>query len=154
MMFVGAIGIAALSYATMAGPVPSILTPYSFTVVAPYFRVGRFGSILIWPIVFLLWGIPLFAKARNIPTQSALLASVLWILGLAWHAAGARTGVIHDGLLDVVVLAVLNVAVGSLLLWLYHSGRKAPSFASNFAFHWLIVAWLAWGAMPWLGEGP
>jgi hypothetical protein len=153
MMLVGAAGIAALSYATMAGNVPTLLTPFSFTVVTPFFRVGRLGSILIWPTVFLLWGLPLFAKARAIPSKSAVVAGILWGLGLVWLAIGARTGVVHEGALMVGGLAVLDLGLGGLLLWLYRKDRKAPAFANNYAFHWLVVAWLAWGAMPWLGEG-
>jgi len=153
MMFVGAIGIAALSYATMAGNEPTLLTPYSFTVVTPFFLFGRLGSVLIWPAVFLVWGIPLFAKTRKISALSAFLAAVLWGRGLLWLAAGARTGVVHEGALMVLGLAVLDLGLGGLLFWLYRRGRREPTFASNFAFHWLIVAWLSWGAMPWLGEG-
>jgi hypothetical protein len=153
MMFVGALGIVALSYATMAGDTPTLLTPYSFTVVTPFFRVGRLGSILIWPTVFLLWGLPLFAKARAIPATSAVVAGILWGLGLVWLALGARTGVVHEGALMVGGLAILNVALGGLLVWLYRKNWNAPAFASNYAFHWLVVAWSAWGAMPWLGEG-
>ena len=153
MMFVGAAGIAALSYATMAGNVPTLLTPFSFTVVNPFFLFGRLASILIWPSVFLLWGIPLFAKAPKIPAFSAVLALVLWGVGLTWLVAGTRTGLVHEGALMVVGLAVLDVAVGGLLLWLFRHGRKAPTFARNFAFHWLIVAWFAWAGLPWLGEG-
>ena len=153
MMFVGSIGIAALSYATMAGNVPTLLTPHSFTVVNPFFLFGRLASTLIWPTVFLAWGIPLFTKAPKIPALSAVLALVLWALGLAWLLAGARPGVVHEGALTVVGLAVLDVGLGGLLLWLFRKNRKTPTFVRNFAFHWLIVAWFAWAGLPWLGEG-
>jgi len=153
MMFVGAVGIAFVAYASIAGAEPTALTPFSATVLRPYFEFGFAGAIATWPVVFLLWGLPLFSKRPAIPWWSASLAGVVWCIALVWLASGLLEGIDHQGSSYVVVLAGVDLVVGVILISLYYRGRRTPTFAANYLFHWLFVAWLAWGSLPWLGEG-
>jgi hypothetical protein len=41
-----------------------------------------------------------------------------------------------------------------LSLIFFRSLIVAPSFRTNMFFHWILFAWLAWFAFPWLGELP
>jgi hypothetical protein len=47
----------------------------------------------------------------------------------------------------------INVAwMAALCLLLNRSSTAAPSFVRNLALHWVLFAWLAWYAFPYLGE--
>jgi hypothetical protein len=47
----------------------------------------------------------------------------------------------------------VDIGVAMLLWFLVRRQREAASFGLNYAFHWLLFAWMAWGSIPWLGEG-
>ena len=154
LMFLGAVGLAAVSYATVAADVPTFTSPYSMTVAAALTdNFSIVPAIAICPVLFLLWSIPLFARAPAIPIRSLVLAGVVWGCGLAWLGTWWREGVQRYGVVHIGALLALNLAVGGVLCWFGRRGRRAPSFENSYAFHWLLFAWLAWGAFPWLGEG-
>ena len=152
LMLGGAVGLAAVSYATVAANVPTIASPFSLTVVLPFLSVGAvaFG---VWPLAFLLWCVPLFSRASAIPHRSVVFAGAAWVFGAVWLGVNWRDGISHAGVVQVATLLALDSAVAILLFWLIRRGRREPSFLTNYAFHRLLFAWVAWGSAPWLGEG-
>lgn len=153
MMLFGAGAIGVVSYGTVAANVPSIGSPYSMTVALPLLDSWGLAAYMIWPMLFLLWAIQLFSRTPKIPIRSAVLMAVAWLLAAAWLLVHWQDGVIHQGQTHVAALLLVDLCFGAILLWILMRSRRNPTFGSSFAFHWLLFAWLAWGAAPWLGEG-
>jgi len=153
MMLVGATALAIVSFGTVAANEPTVTSPYSFTVVLATMDKWGLGAFLIWPVVFLLWGLHLFARSSRIPTRSVILMCGALVFGMGWLLGNWRTGAVHQGPGHVVALLAVDILVGVLLSVLLLRSRRRPTFATNYAFHWVLFAWIAWGSMPWLGEG-
>jgi hypothetical protein len=150
---VGASALAIVSFGTVAAKEPSVTSPYSFTVVLATMDKWGLGAFLIWPLAFLVWGLHLFARTSRIPVRSVFLMGGALVLGMGWLLGNWRTGVVHQGPGHVAGLLAIDVVVGILLGVLLLRSRRQPTFATNYAFHWVLFAWIAWGSMPWLGEG-
>ena len=153
LMFVGAGGIAVVSFGTAAGGAPTMTAPYSLTVLLPYMDGWGTTAYLLWPLVFLLWSIQLFARVPRIPLRSAALGGVAVLCSAAWICVHWEAGVTHQGVRHVVVIAALNLIAAGALGWFMLRSRYRPTFATSYAFHWLLFAWTAWSALPWFGEG-
>ena len=145
-----AVVVAALP--TVLGP-PTIVSPYPFLVLAPFFLVGHLAVVLP-ALLFWAWSPQLLAGESYVPKRSVALLGTLTIATPAYFLAGWRYGIRYDGLLHVIGVAVLNAAV-LLILWVrLHRARSRPSFGASLAFHALLFGWLAWCAFPNLGELP
>jgi len=52
-------------------------------------------------------------------------------------------------------IAIANIIWITFLTFLFAFSRiRKPSFIFNLTLHWLMFAWLAWYAFPYLGELP
>jgi hypothetical protein len=72
---------------------------------------------------------------------------------VVWFIIVWKFGLQYEGTKYTYRVCAVNalwIAVLAALLW--RSRRKDISFISNLAVHWLLFAWLAWYAFPWLGE--
>ena len=150
-----------ISYSTICANVPRIYSPYSFTVAIPVLSLySVFGSHLATfmlgsfciPLAFVLWSLPLLKGQHQIPKRTKIAAIVLVMPSLYLLVASWTYGVAYQGKLHTVTMYLFNVIFWVVLLAINFRNSKQPSYASNFAFHWVLFAWLGWVAFPWLGE--
>jgi hypothetical protein len=67
---------------------------------------------------------------------------VSWSYGVRWEGIGYTRLVSAESVLFMAILCVL----------FFRSWKDQPSFIWNLALHWVLFAWLAWFAFPYLGE--
>lgn len=158
---IAVLSLAGVSYATMAAAIPTWHAPFSFTVVLPALLLldivaGQLVAIvlanLIVPTVFLLWNISLAWGQVRIPLRTSVLAVVLVALSMIFLVVSWPYGLKYQGLSHTTIMLGYNVIAWAGLGFLAWKNVRAPSFSSNLGFHWLLFAWLAWVAFPWLGE--
>jgi hypothetical protein len=61
----------------------------------------------------------------------------------------------YQGARHTYVVCIVNAA-WIAFLWLIFARywKREPSFKINLLLHWVLFAWLAWYAFPYLGELP
>lgn len=149
----GVVLLCAISYLTIGASHPTILTPYSLVVVAPLFLIG-FVAIFVVPSLFAAWSFPLLRGQTGIPKRTKIAAIALILLSGLHLIGGWDTGARYQGTAHILAVFVLNVIFWTALYIIGRSNSKSATLTKNFLFHWLLFAWLAWGAFPWLGEIP
>lgn len=150
-----------ISYSTICANVPKIYSPFSFTVAIPTLSLySVFGSHPITfvlgsfciPLAFILWSLPLMKGQQQIPKRTKIAAIVLVLPSLYLLASSWSFGVAYQGKSHTITMYLFNVIFWVGLFTINYRNAKLPSYASNFAFHWVLFAWLGWVAFPWLGE--
>lgn len=111
-------------------------TPWYRSLTLPAWQPPGWVFGVVWPILYLLIGIALFAILRNVQSdrrESILSAFVVqWVLNAAWSA-------VFFGLqMPVVVLFIIVVMVGLVGFLVFKSRFEAP-LAS-----FLLVPYLLW----------
>jgi hypothetical protein len=139
--------------------VPTILCPFPAVTVLPAFLLS--GPHLWNPAValptlfFFVWHRGLFRGEAMVPKRSYVLFSFAAASSVAWFVAGWRWGVQYQGIRHVQVVCAVNVAwVGFLGLAFARAWKGASSFSYSLFVHWMLFAWFAWYAFPYLGELP
>ena len=70
-------------------------------------------------------------------------------------AGGWRYGLKYEGDDYTRFACVTSATCNAVLLLAFGAAWKLrPSFTLNLVVHWLLFAWLAWYAFPYLGELP
>jgi hypothetical protein len=69
-----------------------------------------------------------------------------------WLALSLSAGIRYQGLTHTAIAVLANAVFSGTLVGVAWRGRRRPSYAKSYAFHWLLAAWLAWYAFPYLGE--
>jgi hypothetical protein len=144
--------LSVVSRLTIIARVPRIYSPYSFSIVIPYFCGGLLVACMVAPLAFLLWSLHLLGVNATVPKRTLVLFPLLVIASGLWLAASWRYGFRYQGKVHTLTLYAINVTLVAILVGLIIRAVRRPSYASNYAFHWLMFAWVAWGAFPWLGE--
>lgn len=143
--------------------VPTLLRPYPALTIIPAFLLSNLGleriSIAIVPaiptLLFFAWNPGLFRGQGRVPIRTyALLATVI-ALSLYWFISGWRYGLQYQGPFLTRIFCVVNgVWAVSLVVAFIIIRKREPSFKANLFLHWMLFAWLAWYAFPYLGEMP
>ena len=150
-----------VSQSTISAGVPRIYSPFSFTVVIPYLMLSSsFGSTnidfviatILIPIIFMLWSFHLFKGHQKIPIRTMIVSLLLIILSIVHLAFSWSFGTEYQGTTHTIIIYIYNMAIWLTLLALYVFNVKKNSYYTNYLFHWIFFAWLAWVAFPWLGE--
>jgi hypothetical protein len=133
---------------------PTPLCPTPVLTVFPAFIFGL-GAMLVPVALFFAWNPGLFRGQDSMPKRTHWLLGILISLSLAWFVGGWQWGVQYEGIRFVRIVAIVNAfwAVLFVVLFAFFRNRK-PSFKINLLLHWLLFAWLAWYAFPYLGELP
>ena len=157
----GAMLLWGVAYVTVSANVPTIYSPYSFLVIIPVLSLHNFieshvltlaiGTTLI-PVSFLLWSFPLLHGQIRIPIRTRVLTIIMVLLSLAFLIMGWSYGNQYQGLAHTIAMYLLNLICWLVMFILYIINSRQPSYGSNYIFHWVLFAWLAWVAYPWLGE--
>ncbi len=131
-------------------PEPSVLAPrglplfivalLSFGPSAAVFFVGAF-FLYVELIVMMNDGLPVRTNGCFVGVVAILSAS---FIALSWNDD-------HDRLYTVAV-ALLSALFAVLLLLLVFFTRRHRSAISTLMVHFLLFAWIATYAFPWLGE--
>ncbi len=137
---------------------PTILSPLPALTVFPAFAIGFllhlwYVAAVVPMLLFFLWSPGLFFGDGKIPKRTYSLLAVATVLSVFWFVREWQWGLDYNGLEYTVTLCFVNIAVVSFLAVAFlRNGKKEPSFTTSLVLHWLLFAWLAWCAFPWLGE--
>jgi hypothetical protein len=157
-----AAGLVGLSFLTIHAGTPTPLSPLNLCVVIPAFwSVGLLGqgsllfAMMFVPALFLAWSwSTVSAGAARIPVRSAVLFSVVAFLSVGDLVFGSQYGVQYQGRDYVAAVWMINVPWWIGLSTLIFVADKWPRPWLNLTFHFAFFAWLAWCALPYLGELP
>jgi hypothetical protein len=120
------------------------------------------GLILLLPIVFWsrlrdlpspLYPLPLLVVAFALVFRYAAIA-VATLLSVPWFGVGWKFGLAYQGGIYCYLVLMTNICWLAGLWLVFARTKRADSFAANLFFHWMLFAWLAWYAFPYLGELP
>jgi hypothetical protein len=135
--------------------VPVALGPFPALTTLPALVFSRAFAVGVPSLLFFLWNPGLFRGDSEIPRRSLGLLVVATVLSIIWFVVGWSHGVRYQGAGYVYKVSLANVAWLACLLAAFVRFRKnKSSFGLNLALHWLLFAWFAWYAFPYLGELP
>ena len=138
--------------------VPTVLYPFPALVVLPAFAFSLLqlwvAAALVPPLFFFAWNPGLLKGKSKVPKRSGWLLLVGTGLTAVWFAAGWRDGMHYQGSTYVYSVFFGNVVCILSLGAAFVRCKRGESFAANLAFHWALFLWLAWYALPYLGELP
>ncbi len=142
-----------------ASGVPTLYSPLPTLTVLPAFLLLRWHletiAILVPSFLFLLWSPGLLVKRQpNVPRRTIALLGLLTLLTIVDFGVEWNYGVRYQGASYTTGICILNLMWLALLWWTVSHWRRHPSFSGNLVCHWLLFAWLAWYAFPYLGELP
>jgi len=135
--------------------IPTVLSPFpALTVMFGFFMTARAG-IVAPTLLFLLWNPSLFRGDGRIPKRSYIFLALLTVFTASWFVQGWNFGLHYQGPRFTQLMLVMNIAwlLGLWTLFL-SAWKRTPSFGFSLTIHWLLFAWLAWCAFPYLGELP
>ena len=138
---------------------PTILCPFPTLTILPAFLLSNFGlwkaAIAVPTLCFFVWHPGLFHGESKIPKRSYVLLIILILLSAAYFVVSWKWGLQYQGakfthvVCGVNALWIVFLALGFARAW-----RKPPSFRHSLFLHWMLFAWLAWYAFPYMGELP
>lgn len=157
----GAAIVGAAALAGVVATVPTVWSPLNVIGFIPAIWLSLlFGSAaVIAPVpvfagAFAWWCPPVWGGQSAVPLRSRIATGVALVLSVTSVAAGREYGLKYQGAHYVQVVTAV-----SILWWLVVAGFAAlaslrPSAARNLWFHVTLFSWLAWYAVPYMGELP
>lgn len=137
--------------------VPTIFCPLPLLTVLPAFMLFAVAPVVVVipSGLFFAWNPTLFRGVPAPPRRSYILFGALVVLSVVYFVVSWGDGVQFEGRSYTRTIAIANVIWIALLTFLFVLSRtRKPSFIFNLTLHWLLFAWLAWYAFPYLGELP
>jgi hypothetical protein len=127
--------------------------------VLPAFALSRLNlqsaAVLVPMILFFLWNPGLLARQQsNLPKRTIGLVGLLSVLTILDFVFEWKYGLQYQGAHHTVAVYTINVLWLAVLWWAVVRAWRRPSFGTNLLSHWILFAWLAWYAFPYLGELP
>ena len=138
-------------YAPLVYPLP-LATALPFLLLSGPSNLG-YVSCLLPSVLFWILGAHLFRGSPKVPVWSQAFFGLVVVLTVIYFAMSWEYGLKWQGSFHLTAVAILNAISLLLLFGILYAARSVPTFTRNLAFHWALVAWLAWFAFPWLGEG-
>jgi len=138
---------------------PTVLHPLPGFTVWPAFALASVhawkAAVTLPTLFFFLWLPRLFCGDGKIPKRSYVLLAVAIALSALWFAEGWRYGLDYQGAKYTYIVCFINLAIISFLaVAFFRAWKMEPSFKTSLVLHWILFAWFAWYAFPWLGELP
>lgn len=139
--------------------VPTILCPFPTLTTLPAFLLSDWHlwktAVVLPTLLFFAWHPSLFGGGAKIPKRSYALFGVVTALSIAYFIVSWKWGLKYQGARHVhAVFAINLVWAGVLGLGFVRSWKGTSTFAVSLLLHWMLFAWLAWYAFPYLGELP
>lgn len=103
-------------------------------------------------LVFIAWNLQLLRGIVSIPTRSLVLLSILGLLCGGYLLSRAEFMVERNALGYYSAIVAINCAVVVFLVFIAYRGRTRPRLSTSMVFHWLLFAWPATYAFPWMFE--
>jgi hypothetical protein len=140
---------------------PTVLCPLPALTVIPAFLLSFFSphlfkAALIVPVLFLFaWNPGLLRGDAKIPKRSYVLLALATVLSIVWFVSGWNYGLEYQGAQFTHVVCIVNFTwIAFLWVIFTRPWKVGSSFKTNLFLHWMLFAWLAWGAFPYLDELP
>jgi hypothetical protein len=112
-------------------------------------------AILVPTILFFLWSPGLLLNQRSqVPTRTIVLLGLLNALTIVDFVFEWHLGLQYQGTRHTIIVCIINLIWLALLWGAVTLCWQQPSFRGNLLLHWVLFAWLAWYAFPYLGELP
>jgi hypothetical protein len=106
-------------------------------------------------LLFFVWHRGLFRGEARIPLRSYALLAIVTVLSMVYFIAGWKLGLEYQGAEHTRFMCIVNVAWAAVLMFAFgRAWKKGCSFRTSLFLHWMLFAWLAWYAFPYLGELP
>ncbi len=139
--------------------VPTLYSPLPTLTILPAFVLSRwhleFLAVLVPSVLFFLWNPGLLLNpGSKILTRTKALIGLLTVLTIVYFVFEWNDGVRYQGSHYTKAVCLINL-IWLVFLWctvVRYSRQR--SFNGNLLSHWLLFAWLAWYAFPYLGELP
>jgi hypothetical protein len=146
------IGLFSSGGLTLYSPLPTL-------TILPAFVLSRWHlesvAVLVPSILFFLWNPGLLLNRRpNPPKRTIVLLGLLTVLTVVDCVLEWKNGVHYRGTRYTILVYSINATWLASLWWAVVRSQRQPSFKGNLFSHWLLFAWLAWYAFPYLGELP
>ena len=142
----------------LASGVPTMLCPFPALTVLPAFLLSVHLSnlaVVLPTLLFFIWNPGLLRGETKVPKRSYALLAVATVLSVFYFVSGWDLGLKYQGIHYTRFVSAVNTAwVAFLILGFLRSRKRATSFRFNLFLHWMMFAWLAWYAFPYLGELP
>lgn len=144
-----------LSWLTISPGVPTIYAPLNLLVLVPAMLIGgRVAAVVLIPLVFCLWCLPVLRGQPNVPVRSVVLVVGAVMLSALNLAFGFDYASHYHGLTYTIGATLVSITCWIVLGIVLLLAKRCPSSGHSLAFHVAMFAWLAWYAFPYLGELP
>jgi len=156
LLIPAALGLSISGVPTVFCPFPALTVIPAFTLAALLPGTGAWRLAAIAPpLVFFLWHPGLLHGEATVPRRSYVLLAAVTVMNTAAFIEAWQFALRYRGALYTHTVCAINIGCTVLLAVAFVCVRKRePSFRTNLLLHWLLFAWLAWYALPWLGELP
>lgn len=139
--------------------VPTLYSPLPTLTILPAFVLSRWHfeslAVLVPTIFFFLWSPGLLLHERqNLPKRTIALLGLLTVLTVVDCILEWKYGMQYRGMRYTLLVYTINAIWLAALWWTVMHSQRRPSFRGHLFSHWLLFAWLAWYAFPYLGELP
>lgn len=139
--------------------VPTSLSPLPALTVLPAFVLASWHlwrvAVTVPSLVFFAWNPGLFRGESKVPKRSVGLLATAALLDVVWFVEDWNYGLLYQGAKYTYLVCGINIAWVAVLGAMFaHCWKSKSSFKFNLVLHWLLFAWLAWYAFPYLGELP
>jgi hypothetical protein len=143
----------------LSSGVPTLYSPLPTLTILPAFVLSRWHlesfALLVPSILFFLWSPSLLLNQQPTPPKRTIvLLGLLTVLTVVDCVLEWNYGVHYRGTRQTILLYIVNAMWLACLWWAMVRSQRQPSFKRNLFSHWLLFAWLAWYAFPYLGELP
>jgi hypothetical protein len=147
------------SMGLLVSGVPTIWCPFPTLTVLPAFLLSNIGlwkvAVAVPMLCFFVWHPGLFSGESKVPRRSYVLLIIAILLSFAYFVASWKWGLQYQGSRFTHVVCAVNAIWAAFLALAFARSWKEPSsFRYNLFVHWMLFAWLAWYAFPYLGELP
>jgi hypothetical protein len=149
------------SLGLLVSGVPTIWCPFPILTILPSFLLAEHEhglwkvAVAVPMLCFFAWHPGLFRGESRVPKRSYVLLMITALLSVVYFVTSWELGSRYQGLLFTREVCAANVAwVGFLGLAFARAWKQPFSFKYSLFLHWMLFAWFAWYAFPYLGELP
>ena len=147
------------SIGLLVSGVPTILCPFPMLTILPALLLSGLhlekAAVAVPMLLFFVWCPGLFRGQAKIPARSYGLFIVATISTIVYFVVSWKWGLQYQGSRFTHVVGMANIVCLAILGFAFsRSWRRASSFGYSLFVHWILFAWLAWCAFPYLGELP
>jgi hypothetical protein len=139
--------------------VPRVLYPLPTLTVLPAFFLANShlwkAAVILPTLLFFAWNPRLCWGQAKVPNRSYGLFVVVTALSAVYFVANWKWGLQYQGIRYTHIVCIVNILWAAVLgLAFARSWNRPPSYGFNLFLHWMLFAWLAWYAFPYMGELP